>query len=178
MADAPTKAQELKALIATIFGAITVLIGWAGWLFVIWVFLMLLDWRLGVLRAKIHNEYSSNIARAGRWHKLSSFYVVLVAGCLDLLIQVGAEMKLGIDLPWKGVILLPIVLFWYILSEAGSIIENAAGCGANVPNWLRRGIKEAQKKVDEPFDNSVLQIEHSADDGKDLSPKEDKENKE
>ena len=148
MMDAPTRAQELKALIATFFGAVTVLIGWAGWLFVLWVFLMLLDWRLGVRRAKLHNEYSSDIARAGRWHKISSFYVVLVAGALDLLVQIGARMQLGLELPWGGAILMPIVLIWYIFSEAGSIIENAAGCGANVPEWLRKGIKEAQNKID------------------------------
>lgn len=170
MADAPTRAQEIRAVLSTLFGAATILIGWTGWLFILWCAVMFIDWRLGVMRAKIHNEYSSDIARAGRWHKLSSFYVVLVAGCLDLLIQVGAEMKLGIDLPWRGVILLPIVLIWYILSEAGSIIENAAGCGANVPSWLRKGIKEAQKKTDELFDDSPLDIEHSADDDKDLSP--------
>ena len=175
MADAPTRAQEIRAVLSTVFGAITILIGWTGWLFILWCVVMFIDWRLGVMRAKIHNEYSSDIARAGRWHKLSSFYVVLVAGCLDLMIQLGAEMQLGIDLPWKGVILLPIVLIWYILSEAGSIIENAAGCGANVPNWLRRGIKEAQKKVDEPFDESVTDMEHSADDGRDLAPKDEKE---
>ena len=173
MMEAPTKAQELKALIATVFGAITVLIGWAGWLFVLWVFLMFLDWRLGVARAKLHNEYSSNIARDGRWHKLSSFYVVLVAGCLDLLVQIGARMQLGLDLPWRGVILLPIVLIWYILSEAGSIVENAAGCGAKVPKWLCKGIKEAQQKVDEPFDESITTIEHSADDDRDLAPKDE-----
>ena len=173
MMDAPTKAQELKALIATILGAITVLIGWAGWLFVLWVFLMFLDWRLGVRRAKLHNEYSTDIARAGRWHKLSSFYVVLVAGALDLLVQIGGRMGLGFNLPWKGVILVPIVLIWYIFSEAGSIIENAAGCGADIPNWLRKGIKEAQKKVDEPFDDLATSIEHSADDDRDLSPKDE-----
>jgi toxin secretion/phage lysis holin len=160
--DAPTKAQELKALLATIFGVITVFIGWTGWLFVLWVFTMVLDWRLGVRRAKMHNEYSSDIAREGRWHKLSSFYVALLAGALDLLVQISAQLKMGFELPWHGAVLLPIVLIWYIFSEAGSIIENAAGCGAPIPSWPRKGIKEAQKTVDSSFDDSPLDIEHSA----------------
>jgi toxin secretion/phage lysis holin len=147
--DAPTKAKELKALLATIFGVITVFIGWTGWLFVLWVFTMVIDWRLGVRRAKMHNEYSSDIAREGRWHKLSSFYVALLAGALVLLVQISAQLKMGFELPWHGAVLLPIVLIWYIFSEAGSIIENAAGCGAPIPNWLRKGIKEAQKKIDD-----------------------------
>jgi toxin secretion/phage lysis holin len=168
--DAPTKAQELKALLATIFGVITVFIGWTGWLFVLWVFTMVLDWRLGVRRAKLHNEYSSDIAREGRWHKLSSFYVALLAGSLDLLVQISARMGLGFELPWHGAVLLPIVLIWYIFSEAGSIIENAAGCGAPIPSWLRKGIKDAQKTVDD----SILTIEHSALDDNDNTTEEEK----
>lgn len=149
MMDAPTRAQEIKALLATLFAAITVFIGWTGWLFIIWVLAMFLDWRLGVHKAKLHNEYSSDVAREGRWHKISSFYVILVAGGIDLLVQIAAELGMGFELPWHGAVLMPIVIVWYIFSEAGSIIENAAACGARVPEWLRKGIKEAQNKIDD-----------------------------
>lgn len=166
MMDAPTKAQEIKAFLSAIFAAITVFIGWTGWLFVMWVLAMLIDWRLGVRYAKLNGEYSSDIARKGRWHKISSFYVALVAGGLDLTIQLTARLGMGFQLPWKGVILLPVVITWYILSEAGSIVENSAKLGAPVPNWLRKGIQEAQHKVDEqqsghPPDTG-WETEHSA----------------
>lgn len=153
MMDAPTKAQELKALCASVFAFITALIGWTGWLFVVWVFAMLIDWRLGVRYAKLHNEYSSEIAREGRWHKISSFCVALVAGGLDLTIQLCARLGMGFDLPWKGAILLPVVITWYILSEAGSIIENCAKLGAKIPKWLLKGIKDAQDTLDKEHEN-------------------------
>lgn len=149
MMDAPSRAQEVKALLAAIFAAITVFIGWTGWLFLLWIVAMVIDWRLGVRHAKLAGEYSSDVARVGRWHKISSFYVALVAGGLDLTIQLCAQLGLGFELPWKGAILLPVVITWYILSEAGSIVENCAKLGAPVPSWLRKGIQDAKHKVDQ-----------------------------
>lgn len=152
MIDAPTRAQEIKALLSAVFAAITVFIGWTGWLFLLWVAAMVIDWRLGVRYAKLHNEYSSDKAREGRWHKISSFIVALVAGGLDLSIQLFAQLGLGFELPWHGAILLPVVIAWYIFSEAGSIVENCAKLGAKVPSWLLKGIKEAQEHIDHKQD--------------------------
>ena len=160
MADAPTRAQEIRALLSIVIATITAVIGWQGWLFVVWVAAMVIDWRLGVRYAKLHNEYSSDIARLGRWHKIGSFYVAIVAGGLDFIVQMMAKHGMGFNLPWKGAVLLPAVMVWYLLSEAGSIVENCAKLGANVPDWLRKGIKEAQKKADAP--PAGWEMEHSA----------------
>ena len=166
MIDAPTRAQEIRAVMAAVFAAITVFIGWTGWLFALWVLAMFVDWRLGVRYAKQTGEYSSDIAKRGRNKKIASFHAALVAGGLDMTIQLTAHLGMGFDLPWKGSILLPVVLVWYLLSEAGSIIENCAKLGAPVPDWLRKGIKEAQNKIDDsksghPPDTG-WEIEHSA----------------
>lgn len=147
--------MELKALLSAIFAAITVLIGWTGWLFLLWIAEMVIDWRLGVRYAKQNNAYKSDIALRGRNKKLASFNVALIAGGLDLTIQTTARLGMGVVLPWKGVILLPVVITWYILSEAGSIIENCAKLGAPVPAWLRKGIKDAQKKIDTKAENDI-----------------------
>jgi phage-related holin len=40
------------------------------------------------------------------------------------------------------------VLAWYIVTEAGSVLENAARLGAPVPRWLRRMLKEGREAVD------------------------------
>ena len=76
------------------------------------------------------------------------------------IVQMMAKHGMGFNLPWKGAVLLPAVMVWYLLSEAGSIIENCAKLGANVPDWLRKGIKEAQKKADAP--PAGWEMEHSA----------------
>ena len=48
-----------------------------------------------------------------------------------------------------ALILLPLVLAWYILTELGSIAENAALMGAPVPAWLVRVLKVGRQLVDE-----------------------------
>ena len=40
-----------------------------------------------------------------------------------------------IGMEWPGLVL-PLVLAWYIITELGSILENAVRMGANVPQWL------------------------------------------
>lgn len=161
--NAPSKAAELKALLSAVFAAITVFIGWTGWLFLIWIAAMVIDWRLGVRYAKLHNDYSSDIAREGRWHKISAFYVALVAGGLDLCIQLFGRLRMGFELPWEGAILLPVVIAWYIISEAASIIENCAKLGAPIPAWLRKGIRDAQHKIDAKAEKDTgWETDHSA----------------
>ena len=42
-----------------------------------------------------------------------------------------------LNIAWPGLIL-PLMLAWYILTELGSILENAIKLGANPPAWLRQ----------------------------------------
>ena len=166
MMDAPTRVQEFKALVTVIFTAITALIGWQGWLVAIWVFAMVLDYITGSRAAMIHGEWSSKVAREGIWHKAGSIAVGLVAIMMDLSVDVIAQVGIGYDLPWSGPIIFPVVVVWYILTEAGSIIENAIRCGAPCPNWLKDKIKSAKDKLDDqqsghPPDTG-WETEHSA----------------
>jgi hypothetical protein len=39
-------------------------------------------------------------------------------------------------------------LLWYIITELGSIIENAGKLGAPVPDWLKRYLKDYKDKID------------------------------
>ena len=47
------------------------------------------------------------------------------------------------------VFLCPCVLVWYLLTEAGSIVENAGALGAPIPEWLKRAVAELRDRVDE-----------------------------
>ena len=47
----------------------------------------------------------------------------------------------------KGGMIL-VVLVWYIITEAGSILENSIKMGAVVPEWLAKGLKASLKTVD------------------------------
>lgn len=52
----------------------------------------------------------------------------------------------GLTLPHAAFTLL--VSVWYIFTELGSIIENAAELGAPVPTWLTKAIVQIRNKTD------------------------------
>lgn len=161
------KATEIKAVIAAVFGTITALIGWAGWLFLMWVLLLFVDWITGSEAARMNGTWSSAKAKTGRQKKIACFYMILLAGVLDALIYLLSDVLLIISLPWDyKVILLPVVLLWYILIDAGSIVENVALMGADIPEWLKKGIEKAQEAVDNGGDKIVDAIDNAfAEDG-------------
>lgn len=147
--DAPTRVQEIKAVLSAIIAAILALIGWQGILVFVWVLLMALDYITGSRAAILAGEWSSKVAREGLWHKGGSIAIAFVAAMLDISVRVIAPLGLGIELPWEGAVIFPLVVIWYILTEAGSIVENAVKGGAPCPGWLRDKIKSAKDKLDE-----------------------------
>ena len=51
---------------------------------------------------------------------------------------------------------LPIlVLAWYILTELGSILENAVRLGARVPKWLTKFLAAFEHLVDDAADKVI-----------------------
>ncbi len=128
------KMAAYKAAITALFGAMASFLGWKGVLVAVWVILMLADYVSGSLAACQKGSWNSKAAREGLFHKGGMILVVLVAVSADLALAVASKY-LALGIAWPG-ILLPLVLTWYIITEAGSILENAAKMGAPVPKWL------------------------------------------
>jgi toxin secretion/phage lysis holin len=148
MMNAPDKALEIKAGITGIIALLTSLWGWVGWAVLIWIGCILLDYIAGTMAARAAGEWSSSIARAGLWHKLGEIFAVLVAALCDTALTVIVNGS-GLALPFEvGPLVTPVVLFWYIITELGSITENAGKLGAPVPAWLRRSLKDYKDKID------------------------------
>ena len=146
--DAPEKAKEIKAVITMILAFFTALWGWMGWAILLWIAAILLDYISGSLAAKKEKNWSSDIARDGLWHKTGEIFAVLVAAMCDIALSVVIEGA-GIALPFDiGPMLTPIVLLWYFLTEAGSIIENCGRLGAPVPAWFKQKISNAKDTID------------------------------
>lgn len=119
----------------------TALWGWFGWLVIIWIACMVVDYVSGSLASIKAREWNSQRAREGLWHKGGMILVVLVAGIADALISLLLHMD-GMALPFNySVLICPVVLAWYTLTELGSIVENAALLGSRVPRWLPRWMK-------------------------------------
>ena len=162
-----TKANEIKAIFVAAFGAVSAFIGWAIWLFLIWGVLLFVDWMTGSEAARMNGTWNSTKSKEGRLKKKGCFYMVALALALDIVIWLSSNVIIVIDIPWDyKVMLLPIVLLWYILIDAGSIVENVALMGAPVPDWLARGIEKAQEAVDNGGDKIVDAIDNAiAEDG-------------
>lgn len=149
--NAPSKAMELKAAISAVLAGMTAFWGWTGWLVVIWLVAMVLDYATGSWAALSTGTWDSAVARAGLWHKLGSIVAMLVALLLDVaLAEIVNYGELGFELPFEyKSAFLPLVAIWYIVTELGSITENAAKLGAPVPKFLINCLKKLKDKTDE-----------------------------
>lgn len=100
---------------------------------------MVLDYATGSAAALHAGTWSSRRAREGLWHKAGSVAGVLVAALLDFALRalLGSVPGLGVQ---YDVLLCPLVTAWYLLTELGSVIENAGALGAPLPQFLVRAI--------------------------------------
>jgi len=133
------KLVTFKSAITAVFMAVGTFLGWKGIMLLAWVGVMALDYLSGSLAACQAGQWSSAVARQGLWHKGGMILVVTVAAICDaVMVMLAVYLPLGIQ--WPGLIL-PLVLAWYILTELGSILENAVKMGAKVPQWLVKLLK-------------------------------------
>ncbi|MBR3330404.1 MAG: phage holin family protein [Mogibacterium sp.] len=146
--NTPDKATQIKGAITALLAFLTALWGWVGWAIIIWVACILLDYISGSAAARRNGEWSSEVARDGLWHKLGEIFAVLVAALCD--IALGVVLKSApFALPFEFTTLLtPIVLLWYIITELGSILENAGKLGAPLPKWLKKMLKQYKDTID------------------------------
>lgn len=143
------KLTAFKAALAVFFGAVGDFLGWKGSMLLALAVFMAVDYISGTLAAKKCGEWSSTKAREGLFHKGGIILVVTCALIADLILMfVIPEIPFfGGAFPNPG-IFLPLVLAWYIVTEFGSILENAMKMGAPVPEWFRKAVENTGKVID------------------------------
>ena len=151
------KIDSFKAAVSAMAGVLTGLWGWLGWLVIGWIGCMVLDYLTGSAAACHDGSWYSAKARDGIWHKCGMIVVVIVAAGADMLIEIVLENLpvLALPIQYPGLIC-PVVLVWYIVTELGSIVENAVIMGAPVPAWLVKLLaasKDVVDKAGEALDN-------------------------
>lgn len=127
----------LRYIVAIAGTGITWLFGTWDMALTILVTFMILDYGTGFLRGYINKELSSDIGLHGIARKAVIFIVLIVAVCLDRLINSGN---------W---IFRTLVCYFYIANEGLSLIENCASLGAPVPQQLLDALaqlKDGEKK--------------------------------
>ena len=144
-----------KAALAAVIGCLTALWGWFGWLVLAWIGCMVLDYITGSAAALKAGKWSSAVAREGLWHKLGSVVAVLVAAILDGVIRLVLEHVPMLELPFEYTVFVSVlVLVWYILTELGSITENAGALGTPIPDWLGKMLQALGESVDKAGDSA------------------------
>ena len=144
------KLLTAKGALTAFLTAVGTVLGWKGSMLLAWAAVMALDYLSGTMAACKAGQWSSATAREGLWHKGAMILVVTAAAIADA-VMVAAADPLALELRWPGV-LLPMVLAWYILTELGSILENAVEMGASVPGWLVKLLKNGVTILDNAAD--------------------------
>ena len=144
----------VKAMIAAFFTALGGFLGWKGVMLLSWVGVMALDYLSGTVAAALNGQWSSAVAREGLKHKGGMILVVTVAAIADAVMIIIVE-HVPIGIQWPGLIL-PMVLSWYIITELGSILENAVLLGAPVPSWLVSMLKASANIVEAAGDLAAM----------------------
>lgn len=146
--------NQIKAAVAAVLGLLTGLWGWLGWLVVGWIAVMALDYITGSMAAAKAGQWSSGKARDGIWHKCGMVVVVAVAAGTDLLLSLVLANLPLVEIPvqYAGLVC-PVVLVWYIVTELGSMVENAVVMGAPVPKWLVKLLALSKSAVDRAGDD-------------------------
>lgn len=140
------------------------------WAFMLPVALEIIDFLTGYINAVIRNEKDSAVMRRGGGKKFAEAMCLLVTQLFTW----------AMGLPHAFLYVVSLYICWM---ELVSIIENMKLLGMVIPGKVDDEIDhindELKPREDKGFiDESTLDIEHSADDGRDLSPKEEKENEE
>lgn len=136
----------IKTAIAAFLTALGAFLGWKGVMLLAWVLVMALDYASGTIAACKAGEWCSAVAREGLWHKAGMIFAVIASAITDwIMVLIAQYIPIGIQ--WPGIIL-PLVLAWYIITELGSILENAVKMGAKVPQWLIKLLKASANIVE------------------------------
>ena len=146
----------VKAALVGFFTTMGAFLGWKGIMIFAWFGVMALDYLSGSVAAALNGNWASSIAREGIKHKGGMILVVAVSGIADIVMEIiVANVPIGIQ--WPGLIL-PMVLAWYIITELGSILENAVAMGAPVPTWLVQLLKVSANLVESAGDLAMKDI--------------------
>ncbi len=118
--------------------------------------MMIADYVSGMIAAKReaiehpnNSKYgwSSKQGVLGILKKTGYFFTIFVAVCTDYLIYMFAQ-DLGLKYDSQTYFGL-LVAIWFIITEAISILENAGRMGVELPDFLKKTLRELKKDIDD-----------------------------
>lgn len=140
-----------NAVVGTVIAVLSYVLGEHWFLFVMFLFLNVVDWITGWMKSRMAGKENSMKGWKGVLKKLGYWLMIMVAfGASAVFIEIGTVI--GVDLG------ITTLLGWFVLSsllinEIRSILENFVEAGYNVPMILIKGLEVADKVVNKDNDS-------------------------
>lgn len=138
--------NKVTTTLSSIFTLLTSIFGIEWVLFAGYLVLNLVDYFTGTIKAKVKKTESSNKGLVGIVKKICYWVLIGISFFISYsLMQLGNKININLEF---------IMLFgWFtlaclIINESRSIIENLIEIGINVPEFLKKGLEEYQKRID------------------------------
>ena len=138
--------NKVTTTISTICTILTSVFGIEWVLFAGYLLLNIIDYFTGTIKAKINNIESSNKGLIGVIKKICYWFLIGLSFFIPyLLMLLGTKLNINLNF---------IMLFgWFtlaclIINETRSIVENLIEIGIKVPKFLKIGLEEYQKILD------------------------------
>ncbi len=141
-------AFAVKATLSGVAAIFSASQGYLGWMTLLWALCMALDYASGSFVAHKTKQWNSYAARQGLAGKGGMILFVFGAAALDILLGILLEHVAALHLPFAYTMpVCSLVLGWYILTEVGSIFENAEKLGAQFPPFLKEFLAALRKHL-------------------------------
>lgn len=143
--------DRYNAVVGTVIAVLSYVLGEHWFLFVMFLFLNVVDWITGWMKSRMAGKENSMKGWKGVLKKLGYWLMIMVAfGASAVFIEIGTVI--GVDLG------ITTLLGWFVLSsllinEIRSILENFVEAGYNVPMILIKGLEVADKVVNKDNDS-------------------------
>ncbi|MFV0395003.1 MAG: holin family protein [Coprobacillaceae bacterium] len=142
---ASTVTDAYNAVIGTMVACLTMFFGEHWFIFALFLFLNLVDYITGIMKARINQKVSSMIGLKGVVKKLGywvmiAFSFMLSQGFMELGKMIDVDLGFSPLIGWFVVASLTV-------NEARSICENFVEAGYDVPKVLIRGLEVADALV-------------------------------
>lgn len=154
--------SKLNSIISAIVTLLTSIFGIQWGLFAAYLFLNIIDYITGIIKAKKNKNENSDDGTKGILKKACYWLVIITTFIISyILIEICNQFNIDIQF---------VIFFgWFTLgcfaiNETRSIIENLVEIGVNVPSFLTKGLgvveKELEKIIDNKTENKSEEVSH------------------
>ena len=156
------QANQIKAVLATVFAFISALFGVLAIPVILLVTCNLIDYATGLMASKYRAEdINSYKSIRGIFKKVSMWMLVVVGAIIDEML-LYASTTIG----WKSPItflIACVVAMWLICNEIISILENIQDMGVKIPAFLQPLVKHIRSQVEEQINIDRIEEKDSED---------------